>query len=215
MRVRLLAQYMTTTARGTVDDVGSVDIDEAEATRRARHHDRGDTRRQQALGLLPRDDELQEMADRAERAHVEDLTTEVQSLWKALKTTCCAVISSASNLTWFLASAEEIDPEQRSGTRWVIKAEITLGGPDGAAADVDTLKAWVEQDSAKTQVALARWAPRPSRSGDDEKVVEATFIYSPQYVASAFRRAAADRSRRTWPPAQVGARPRSAAACSR
>jgi hypothetical protein len=188
MRVRVSARYTITTSHWTLDEVRSVDMDEAEAKDRGRDHDVEDTRRQQALGLLPTDDELEEMADRAERGHVEDLMNEVQSLLEGIDDDVLRGEFLPSSLVWSLASVRETRPERPSVTRTVIKAEITLGASDSAAADVDTLKAWVEQDSAETQVALASWAPRPSRDGDNQQVVEGTFIYSPTYDASAFRR---------------------------
>lgn len=188
VRVHVYAQYTTISARWSVDEIRSASIDEAEAKRRSREHDREETRRQQALGLLPTDDELEQMAERAEREHAERLMTEVQSLLEGIDDDVLRRDFLAGDLTWFLTSVEETDPEQPSVTRSVIKAQIRLRAADGEAADLSTLKAWVEQNSATTQVGLRRWTLQPPQERDGEQDVEAVFTYSPQYDASAFRR---------------------------
>jgi hypothetical protein len=79
-------------------------------------HRLGASRRQQALGLLPTDDELEEMAERAEREHVEQLTDEVQSLLEGIDDDVLRGDFLACDLTWSLTSAKETDPEQLSVT---------------------------------------------------------------------------------------------------
>jgi len=190
MRVRLHAQYTMTTQRWTVEEIRTVDLDETEVERRARDQDREDTRRQQALGLLPTDDELAEMADRAEREHVDGMTAAVRTLLEGVDDDVLRGDFLAGKLEWSLASAKEADPDRQGSTHTVIKAVIELRDSDrlAADADADTLKAWVQQDSAETQIALAGWDPHPPSEGGDRQRIEATFVYAPKFDASVFRR---------------------------
>lgn len=80
VHVRLHARYDRGTVTWSEVEVGSAAIDEAEAAQRSRAHEAEDTRRQQALGLLPSDDEIQAMADKHEREHFEALTDRVERL---------------------------------------------------------------------------------------------------------------------------------------
>ena len=188
MRVRLHAQYTMTTQRWTVEEIRTVDLDEAEVERRARDQDREDTRRQQALGLLPTDDELAEMADRAEREHVDGMTAAVRTLLEGVDDDVLRGDFLAGKLEWSLASAKEADPDRQGSTHTVIKAVIELRHSDRLAADADTLKAWVQQDSVETHIALAGWDPHPPSEGGDRQRIEATFVYAPKFDASVFRR---------------------------
>lgn len=182
VQVRLHAQYRTTTVSWSVEEVRSADIDKAEAERRARDHDAEDTRRQQAMGLLPSDDEIQEMADRAERERLEQLTEAVERLLDDIDGDVLRGDFLTGGLRSSLTTTWEPDPEKPSASRPVVKARIAVtasGG--GSSSDLDTLRAWVEQDSEKTPVTLVRWTAIQSNSDGPppQQVVEAIFAARP------------------------------------
>lgn len=181
VQVRLHAQYRTTTVSWSVQEIRSADIDEAEAQRRARDRDAEDTRRQQALGLLPSDDEIQEMADQAERERLEQLTEAVERLLEDIDGNVLRDDFLSGGLQSSLTTTCEPDPEQPSTGRPVVMARIAVtaaGGGSGSA--LDTLRAWVEQDSEKTQVILVRWtAIQANSEGPPPQRVEAVFAARP------------------------------------
>jgi hypothetical protein len=188
-RLLVHAQYTTNTMRWMADEIRSVDIDSDEARRRGREHDREDTRRQQALGLLPTDDELDAMAERAEKEHAEELSNGAQSLLEGIHDDVLLGDFLAGDLTWELTAARESDSEETSATRTVIRAQITIARSAQTAADIETLRAWIEQNRRRVVVALAKWEPRPTRDGDERAVIDAVFVYSPPpFDSSKFRR---------------------------